>query len=163
MSEEVLEEALQEEVQKEQAPFSLFDPTARQTETRQLKMARSIVFRNRVQAAYNRTCCVCAVTLRSPAGLREFEAAHIVPRSLSGSDDVRNGLGLCRRHHWAFDNGLFGVSGTYRVVVPNSVGALAENQALAAIGASPITLPANHAEYPDPAALAWHRANLLLA
>jgi hypothetical protein len=35
------------------------------------------------------------------------QAAHIVPKNKNGTDDPRNGLTLCRAHHWAFDAGLF--------------------------------------------------------
>jgi len=35
----------------------------------------------------------------------EAEAAHIVPYSALGKDDIWNGITLCRTHHWAFDAG----------------------------------------------------------
>jgi putative restriction endonuclease len=38
------------------------------------------------------------------------DAAHIVPVTFPDStDEVTNGLGLCRLHHGAYDNGLLGV------------------------------------------------------
>lgn len=39
------------------------------------------------------------------------------PKSENGSDDVRNGVALCKLHHWAFDTGWFSISDEYRVIV----------------------------------------------
>ena len=51
----------------------------------------------------------------------EVDAAHIVPRSMFGSDDARNGLALCKRHHWAFDKGMLGIDDDRKIVVPSVV------------------------------------------
>src|SRR5438067_2316226 len=70
---------------------------------------------------YEGRCCVCGTGLRVPSGPYEIEAAHIVPHALRGCDDARNGLALCRRHHWAFDRGLFGVDASRLIHVPASI------------------------------------------
>jgi hypothetical protein len=49
--------------------------------------------------------------------LHEAQVAHIVPKNKNGTDDPRNGLTLCRAHHWAFDAGLFTLASDYTVVV----------------------------------------------
>src|SRR5690606_17292203 len=46
------------------------------------------------------------------------DAAHIVPVSdPRSSDDVTNGLALCRLHHGAYDNALLGVKSDYTVII----------------------------------------------
>ena len=40
-----------------------------------------------------------------------------MPKNKNGTDDPRNGLTLCRAHHWAFDAGLFTLTSDYTVVV----------------------------------------------
>ena len=54
---------------------------------------------------------------RSPAGNPEVEAAHIYPKKEGGSDDDRNGLALCKFHHWTFDTGWISVTDSHRIIV----------------------------------------------
>jgi hypothetical protein len=70
---------------------------------------RDRAFASVVIAAYETQCAVCGQPLRKGA-LTELEAAHIRPVEQNGPDDPRNGLSLCRRHHWAFDHGFFTLS-----------------------------------------------------
>jgi putative restriction endonuclease len=55
--------------------------------------------------------------LRTPDGKAEVQSAHIFPKKLDGSDDVRNGICLCRRHHWAMDAGWISIADDYTVLV----------------------------------------------
>lgn len=68
--------------------------------------AQAAKFRAEVQRAYDFRCAFCG--LRAPlvpgrmnAGV---DAAHILPWGDYDLDVVRNGLMLCKQHHWAFDN-----------------------------------------------------------
>lgn len=74
---------------------------------RRYKRARA--FRNLVIEEYGGRCAICGCGLRLSSGATELEAAHVIPKSEKGVDDVRNGLALCRTHHWAFDNWLIGI------------------------------------------------------
>jgi putative restriction endonuclease len=77
-----------------------------------IRAYRDSQFRPAVLRAYRYRCAVCRCSLRL------VEAAHIIPVSYPGStDDVTNGLALCRLHHGAYDNGLLGVQSDYRVIV----------------------------------------------
>jgi hypothetical protein len=72
---------------------------------------RSEAFRVGVRRIYEHRCAVCCVDARGPGdGSPIVDAAHIVPKSEGGPDDLRNGLCLCKNHHWAFDEGWFTVT-----------------------------------------------------
>lgn len=70
---------------------------------------RDRAFRELVIPAYRTKCAVCQEPLRK-GHLTELQAAHIQSVASGGPDELRNGLSLCGRHHWAFDHGFFVVS-----------------------------------------------------
>lgn len=77
-----------------------------------MRAYREAKFRPAVLQAFSYRCCVCSCDLKL------VDAAHIVPVSHPDStDEVTNGLALCRLHHGAFDNALLGVKSDYSVVV----------------------------------------------
>ncbi len=62
-------------------------------------------FRERVLAAYHRTCSLCQ--LRHEELL---DAAHIIPDGQPrGEPVIPNGIALCKLHHAAFDNNIIGI------------------------------------------------------
>lgn len=142
-------------------PFSMFEESPTIVETQTRKIARRRAFQRAVSRAYRGGCSICSGGLLHPNGRGEVEAAHIVSRSLRGSDDIRNGLLLCKAHHWAFDAGLVGVSTDLRVLVPASVQEIDRNQALRQLHGSPIALPERNEFWPAQEALNWHRQNVL--
>ena len=142
-------------------PFSLINPTAGTTTSIVKKVARSIVFRSTVLEQYSGACAVCGETLITPAGLLELDAAHVVPRSLRGADDVRNGFALCKRHHWAFDKGLFGIDNHRKILVPKKVSVISQNSNLRDIHGHPLREAKTAALRVHPSAFEWHRDNLM--
>lgn len=77
-----------------------------------LRSHRDSRFRPAVLAAYRNQCAVCQTALKL------VDAAHIVPVSHpTSTDDVTNGIALCRLHHGAYDAGLLGITSKYRLVV----------------------------------------------
>lgn len=163
MSEADYKHAEEEESAKEAVPFKLFDPDAKRKENRTVSIARSIVFRNTLQRIYDHSCAVCGSSLRIPNGPSEMHAAHIVPRARKGSDDARNGLGLCRTHHWAFDAGLFGVDSNRKIWAPLSVIKLPANRPLALLLGSRLREAKDAGLRADPIALEWHLKNIVLS
>lgn len=161
VSAEDLDSAIEEEKAVQAAPFSLIDPNAGTTTSTVKKVARSIVFRATVLEQYEETCAICDETLRTPAGLIEIDAAHVVPRSLFGADDARNGFALCKRHHWAFDKGLFGIGDDRRVTVPRAVSLIARNSILQKFHGHPIREATTNGLKVDRRAFKWHRENVL--
>jgi hypothetical protein len=83
--------------------------------TMQRRLARDPAFRAMVLTAYERECSVCGKPLRKEPAI-DLQAAHIIGVRERGRDEVRNGLALCARHHWAFDNGFFSLQNNFRVV-----------------------------------------------
>ena len=162
MSQSDLEIAVATEGERESAPFVMLDESALVVESTTRKVARSVAFRERVCRLYGHTCVVCSSALKSPSGALELDAAHIVPRSRFGADDARNGIALCKRHHWAFDGGLFGISDALQVLIPRHVAAIPQNASLQALSGQRVRPPVDVAFTPHPDALAWHRQNVLL-
>jgi putative restriction endonuclease len=62
-------------------------------------------------------CAICGKLFESPEGSLDIEAAHILPKAENGPDVLQNGLGLCSRHHWAFDQGWFEIGLDYQIHV----------------------------------------------
>jgi putative restriction endonuclease len=162
VSDDDLRSALVEEKALETTPFSLIDPAAGIVTTTVKKVARSIVFRSTIIEQYEETCAICEEALRTPAGLIEIDAAHVVPRSLMGADDARNGFALCKRHHWAFDKGLFGIGDDRKVLVPSSVSSIAQNTNLKKFHGHPIREANTSTLKVDARAFRWHLENLLV-
>jgi putative restriction endonuclease len=94
---------------------SLAENHAKYTKAR--SKVRSSVFSRKVKKRYEYTCAACGTKRLSPRGEPEVEAAHIYPKPEGGADDLRNGLALCRLHHWAFDCGWLSASDDYEVLL----------------------------------------------
>lgn len=140
------------------APFMPFEAQA-QTQISK-RIARSRAFRSLVCSTYDQRCAMCGGGLVNALGKSEVEAAHIIGRGVKGADDVRNGLALCRAHHWAFDQGIVCVNANRHVAVKPKALALAANQPLQAIDGKPLRAPSNVSFSAHPDALAWHRSHV---
>lgn len=94
---------------------ALTEETTEYIESR--RRARSVAFARRVKEQYNYTCAVCGARRFSPQGNPEVEAAHIYPKSEDGVDDLRNGIALCRFHHWVLDSGWIGFTDKREILI----------------------------------------------
>jgi putative restriction endonuclease len=146
--------ALAEIEAKASAPFELFDDMA-QWIPQGLRVARAKAFSRVVAAAYGQRCAMCGQGMSHPSGRTEIESAHIVSRSVRGADDVRNGLALCRVHHWAFDNYLVGIRPDGSLEVPQAAAAMIGNESLASLNGAKLIVPSDPAHRPHPDALTW--------
>jgi putative restriction endonuclease len=162
MSDGELANALNQEQQREDTDFSLTDVNAQQIESRVTRIARSLAFRLSVTRLYEYACAICGESLKSPRGMLELDAAHIVPRSRQGSDDARNGIALCKRHHWAFDGGLFSVGEQRQIIIPHSVQNIPNNAPLTRLHGNLIREASMQNLRAHADAFAWHRENILL-
>ncbi len=160
----------------EEIPIDLTEVRRREIRNQRLVAARGASaarFRRDVRQAYDSTCFVCGLRLPAcvPGGDPGVDSSHILPYSQYNLDDVRNGMCLCKLHHWAFDEGLIEIhfDGTnYRVVITEEAQRLADTAGLtpgwliAQGGAIPPDRPPPPASRPDPALLAHLRTLLQL-
>ena len=122
-----------------------------------IKPIRDPAFRRVVLRAYDERCAMCELKLITTSGISVLEAAHILPFSKYHSDDIRNGLSLCKNHHWLFDRGLLTVDKRYRVKISPSIEAEHPEGAISDINRKEILLPEDAKKYPSHIALEWHR------
>ena len=120
---------------------------------------RDAAFRSAIQRLYDHTCAFCGFRVITPTGATALEAAHVVPFAVSRNDDPRNGLGLCRIHHWAFDEGLLGceASESPKIVCSSVLDARRPTEdRLCELDGKPLLLPREKQHRPAVAALRWH-------
>ena len=126
------------------------------------KKIREPGFRRTIMRIYDYTCAVCKLQILTLNGESVTEAAHIIPFSKSNNDDVRNGISLCKLHHWAFDRYLFSVDASYKVVVSELMTEQGPTEwKLATLNGKDILLPGEKKLYPAQDALEWHRKKML--
>ncbi|WP_117592349.1 HNH endonuclease [Haloprofundus halophilus] len=121
------------------------------------RKARSAAFRSGIKELYEYKCAVCGANRMTPSGRPEVEAAHIYPRSENGQDDFRNGLSLCKLHHWAFDNGWLGLRDDLTLLVKHrpQVAGFAE---FSSLEGTKLILPPDERYHPAKIYLREHRA-----
>jgi len=120
--------------------------------------ARDQGFRRIVVQTYDHRCALCGIRIVTPDGHTVVEAAHIVPWSRSQNDDIRNGMALCKLCHWAFDEGMMGVSDSYAVITSRSIGIDPNVPGfLLTLSGRGIIPPADRDKYPAREYLAEHR------
>lgn len=78
---------------------------------------REAGFSTAIRKSYDYNCAVCRSKLVTPGGKTLVEGAHIIPWSKSNNDDPRNGLSLCRSHHWMFDNMMLTIREDYTIQI----------------------------------------------
>ncbi len=75
-----------------------------------MRTYREARFRPNVLQAYSYRCAICQCSLNL------VDAAHIVPVSHPKStDELENGIAVCRLHHGAYDNALLGIHADYSI------------------------------------------------
>ena len=123
---------------------------------------RTAGFRRAIMRMYDYTCAVCQLRIVTMDGESVTEAAHIIPFSISKNDDVRNGISLCKLHHWGFDRGLISLDRNYKVIVSALISEQGPTEwTLNAFSDKYILLPEEDEHYPAQDALKWHREEVL--
>lgn len=82
---------------------------------------RNAYFSKRIKEIYECKCSICGKRRFSNTFYPEVESAHIYPREKNGSNDLRNGISLCKLHHWAFDNGLLSITDNLSIIVKKNI------------------------------------------
>ena len=153
-SPEEIEEQKSELAQAVESEPELTEDDTEYVETR--RKARDSAFRQVVRETYNNTCAVCGSQRESPDGNPEVEAAHVYPHSEGGSDDIRNGIALCKFHHWAFDSGWLAFTDDHEILVAEATEKNGYYELKQLEGQS-LRLPENEDTYPHPMFLERHR------
>jgi len=160
---------------KEQVRPEVYNPfddnKTTSTVTKDIKL-RNRGFRQAIIEAYDFRCAVCGLKISSPLNLQwEVEAAHIVPHSSNGRDDIWNGLALCRLHHWAFDVGWFSLKENFEIVASKLISKLPDDMGKIGnydfmrnllLDGSKINLPIQKEIYPHKNSIEWHRQNIFI-
>lgn len=121
---------------------------------------REAGFRHAIMSIYNYTCSICSMRILTLEGESVVDAAHIVPFSISANDDLRNGIALCKLHHWSFDVGLISIDDNYHVMTTPLLSAQRPTEwLLTDLKNKEILLPQNETLYPAQEALHYHREN----
>lgn len=78
--------------------------------TRQ-SIVRKSLFRKSIIHIYDYQCAICRLKVNILGSRYKaiIDAAHIKPLSEVYNNRLSNGIALCKNHHWAFDNGCFGI------------------------------------------------------
>lgn len=122
------------------------------------RRVRDAAFSVAVRRAYENRCGVCGDGLHGPNGEIEVQAAHIFPKRLDGSDDIRNGISLCRKHHWAFDVGWMTIDDDYTIRVRGDLPRNDEYDFIRDFDGKTLTTPTDGEFSPHPKFLKEHRA-----
>src|SRR5262249_16488993 len=97
------------------------------------------------------------LSLHSPDGHSEVQAAHIYPKAKKGSDDLRNGICLCRLHHWAFDVGWFSLLDDLSLILRPSLPTSDDFSSIRQLPATALRAPSDHRFRPHRLFLREHR------
>ena len=140
-------------------PFQIGESRLKQQVYREV---REKAFRTIVLEEYRCQCVVCQskflLKQDNEEDIVEAEAAHIVPVSKNGPDDPRNGLSFCRRHHWAYDEGLFTVTDSRTFLIsPAVLRAERRKFDLEEYDGESLVGPASESCRPVEEALHWHQ------
>ena len=141
--------------------FQLFDHLVQRGRSSHEVFVRNSAFRRIVTTQYEHYCAVCGFRLKTSRGGYEAEAAHIIPKHKNGVDDPRNGISLCRTHHWAFDKGVISVRpDDLTVIIASYLGDQKSDtsiQQILQLNGSRIRSVLNKDYSPAAKALAWHK------
>ena len=127
------------------------------------EQVREAGFRHVIMSIYNYTCSVCNMRILTLEGASAVDAAHIIPFGVAANDDIRNGIALCKLHHWSFDERLISIDDQFRVIVTSLLSAQRPTEwLLTELRSKQVLLPQNEALYPAQEALHYHRGNILI-
>ncbi len=129
-----------------------------------LETIRDAAFGRVVRRAYDYRCAACGLRVVLEGGLYIVDAAHLIPFAESHDDDPRNGIALCKNHHWAMDRNLIGPGTDRRWHITSSLDDRLEGQRdLIMLDGRSILLPHDPRYYPKDTALLWREQRIARA
>ena len=126
-------------------------------ENEEERVVRNTAFRRIVIAVYEYSCAFCGLQIVDSLGQGVVDGAHIMPFSRFRDDRIRNGLSLCKNHHWAFDRGWFSVDDGYKILVSKGLRERSPNaKPTSRFHRERILLPTKEIYAPSHESLRWH-------
>ncbi len=117
--------------------------------------ARTLAFARIVKRAYQHQCAACGLRLNF-GGISLVDAAHIIPYANSHDDDPRNGMALCKNHHWAMDREMIFPCSDNRWHILSTIDSrIDSHRALVDLEGMNILLPEQKQYSPKPESLMW--------
>ncbi len=114
-----------------------------------------------VMHLYGHACAVCRLKILAVTGTTLVDAAHILPHAKFHNDDPRNGVALCKNHHWALDRGLITFTQNLRVEVSPTLDENAPTEwMLTQFDGTKVRMPTNERLRPARDAVVWHREHV---
>lgn len=113
--ETVIPDEVKNDIQKRQVILSK-DSVENIEKTKGANLFNSVSFRDFVLLGYENKCAITNEAIFYDK-LTNLEAAHIKPKSHSGSFLPCNGIAMSRDIHWAFDKGMFTINEDYSITV----------------------------------------------
>lgn len=121
---------------------------------------RGSLFKREIPKIYNNTCCISGMRIETSLNISMIDACHIVPFSESYDDTISNGIALCPNLHRAFDRGLIGIDGNYRVIVSDKFIESETSFSIKSFEDTQIFLPYSKNYFPSQLNFTWHRLNI---
>lgn len=124
-------------------------------------VVRNAFFRKAVIHIYDYKCAFCRLKVMRTLTQSIVDGAHIKPFSPFYDSRINNGISLCKNHHWAFDQGWFGIDDKYKIIVAGDLEEISPNaKPMHEFRGETILLPNSEQHYPRLDALEWHRLNV---
>jgi Predicted restriction endonuclease len=89
-------------------------------------------------------------------GHQKLKPLTYIQSQRKGSDDLRNGVALCKRHHWAFDSGWISFTDNHDLIVAEAPERNGYHEFKQLEGQS-LQLPENEDAQPHPIFMEQHR------
>ncbi len=125
---------------------------------------RNAFFRKAIVHLYDYRCAFCRLKVIRSLSQSIVDGAHIKQFSEFYDSRVDNGISLCKNHHWAFDQGWFGIDNDYKIVIASDLEEESPyTRPMREFNGEFILLPNSEKYFPRIEAIEWHRKNVFKA
>ena len=109
-----------------------------------------------IKNQYRYYCAVCRSKVITPGGKVIVDGAHIIPWEVSYNDDPRNGISLCKNHHWMFDEHLYTIRPDFSILISPILTEKSQKIDIKSLADTKILLPDDKVFIPAEEALLYH-------